>query len=224
MSPLRIALLDDHTLIREAMKIRLALEPDFKVVDVYASGRELLEGLEAQLPDLLVLDYQLTEGEIDGLRLLQSLRARHPDLRILIFSSMDRPATINLCIRAGARGFVGKTQPTDELLTAIRTVAMDRTYLPLSIAAHLEKLPAPQASAIDDSTEGAQTLANYPELSPKEREVLRCILDGMSGSDVASKFARSRKTISGQKHSAYRKLGISSDAELFKLQTQLKGL
>lgn len=68
---------------------------------------------------------------------------------------------------------------------------------------------------------GAQRLLNDPTLSPKEREVLRCCLDGMSVSQISRKFMRSMKTISGQKQAAFRKLGVRTDAELFKLQHSL---
>jgi len=224
MSPLRIALLDDHALIRDALKIRLSLEVDFKVTGAYKTSRELIEGLQSQPADLLILDYQLADGELDGLRLITSVRTRHPDVRIVIFSSMERPATVSLCIRAGANGFVGKTQETDELLKAVRMAALDRIYLAPEVAAALEKLPVPQLAEDEHSLEGDQALAEYSELSPKEREVLRCCLEGLSVSQVANKFARSRKTISGQKQAAFRKLGISTDNELFKLQAQLKDI
>ncbi|MFJ2713272.1 response regulator [Pseudomonas sp. NPDC087346] len=217
-------MLDDHALIREALKIRLTLEVDFKVAGVYETGRELLEGLLVQPADLLVLDYQLADGELDGLRLIKSVRTRHPDLRIVIFSSLDRPATVNMCIRAGVNGFVGKTQASDELLKAIRMAALDRIYLSPEVAAALEKKPVPQLPDDEHHLQGDQALADYPELSPKEREVLRCCLQGLSVSQIAIKFTRSRKTISGQKQAAFRKLGISTDGELFKLQSQLKDL
>ncbi|MGR2708149.1 response regulator transcription factor [Pseudomonas sp. AU10] len=224
MSPLRIALLDDHALIRDALKIRLSLEVDFKVTSIYKASRELIEGLDAQPADVLVLDYQLADGELDGLRLIQSVRARHPDVRIVIFSSLERPATVNMCIRAGANGFVGKSQETDELLKAIRMAALDRVYLSPAVAAALKKLPSANLTEEDSELNAEQALVDYAELSPKEREVLRCCLEGLSVSQVAIKFARSRKTISGQKQAAFRKLGITTDTELFKLQAHLKNL
>lgn len=221
-SPLRLALLDDHALIRDALKTRLSLETDFKVIGVYTTNRELNDGLRSQSVDVLILDYQLADGELDGLRLIQSLRTQHPDVRIVVFSSSERPATINMCIRAGVSGFVGKSQETDELLRAIRMAAQGRIYLSPAIAAELEKLPVPQPVDEDCLFDGDKALGNNPELSPKEREVLRCCLEGLSVSQVAIKFSRSRKTISGQKQAAFRKLGISTDNELFKLQAHLK--
>ena len=221
-SPLRIILLDDHALIREALEIRFSLEADFKVQGVYSTSRELLDSLNRAEADLVVLDYQLADADIDGLRLIQSVRRRHPSIRIVIYSSSEKPATVNMSLRAGANGFVGKSQPTDELLRAVRMVALDRIYLAPAMAAELEKIPAAQMLPEGDDPDHAFTLSDQPNLSPKESEVLRCCLEGMSVSQIASKFTRSRKTISGQKQAAFRKLGIRTDTELFKLQVQLK--
>lgn len=221
MSPLRIILLDDHALIREALKIRLTVEADFNVLGAYARSSELIDTLRQQSADLVILDYQLTDGELDGIRLIQLVRNHYPDLHILIYSSLERPATVNLSIRAGANGFVGKSQETNELIKAIRMVAMGRMYLAPSMLAEHDK---PQAShGTDESSLSTdKALLDHPELSPKEREVLRCCLEGLSVIQVATKFSRSRKTISGQKQAAFRKLGIKTDTELFKLQSQLK--
>ena len=226
VSPLRIALLDDHALIREGLKIRLSTESDFKIVGVHSSSAELQEALRSESADLLILDYQLSDGELDGLRLIQLLRSHYPEMRILIFSSLERPATVNMAIRAGANGFFGKSQQTEELVRAIRMVALDRLYLSPEMAADLDTTPAVQVPGTADgaSVAGGDALVDYPALSPKEREVLRCCLEGLSVSQIALKFMRSRKTISGQKQAALRKLNVRTDTELFKLHLDLRDL
>ncbi|TPG63838.1 response regulator transcription factor [Pseudomonas arsenicoxydans] len=224
VTPLRIMLLDDHALIREALEVRLSTESDFKIIGIHAGSPELLEALRVEVPDLLVLDYQLSKDNLDGLRLIQLLRSHYPDLRILIFSSVERPATVNMAIRAGARGFFGKSQKTEDLVRAIRTVALNRLYLSPEMAAMLDSIPQALITAKDAHAEGADVLIDYPPLSPKEREVLRCCLEGMSVSQIAIKFLRSRKTISGQKQAALRKLNVRTDTELFKLHLQLKDI
>jgi DNA-binding NarL/FixJ family response regulator len=221
VSPLRIALLDDHALIRDALSVRLSMEFIFRVVGIYSTSRALIEDLQKEPVDLLVLDYQLTDGEMDGLRLIDWLHRKHPELRIVIYSSLERPATVNMSIRAGASGFVGKSQATEDLVQAIRTVALGKIYLSPKMAAELDKLPTPQDSKESEGTDRRRGLADYSELSPKESEVLRCCLEGLSVSQIANKFSRSRKTISGQKQTAFRKLGIKTDTELFKLHNQL---
>jgi two-component system, NarL family, captular synthesis response regulator RcsB len=226
VSPLRIALLDDHTLIREALKVRLSLESDFKVVGVHSGSDALIAALRTDSVDLLVLDYQLSDGELDGLRLIQLLRNHYPELLILIFSSQERPATVNMAIRGGANGFFGKSQPTADLLRAIRMVALNRLYLSPGMAMKLERVPVAQVVGLgEEIITGAEAeLVGYPTLSPKEREVLRCRLEGLSVSDIAIKFSRSRKTISGQKQAVLRKLGVRTDTELFKLNQQLEDI
>lgn len=219
--PLRIALLDDHTLIREALSMRLSAEPDFTMQGVYSTSTELLDALRRETFDLLVLDYQLGDGELDGLRLIGLIRQRYPDMHIVIFSSAERPATVHMSIRTGANGFVGKSQNTDDLIKAIRMAARGRLYLSPGMAAELEKPPSPQIADAEPSIESEPGLLNYSELSPKESEVLRCCLEGLTVNQIAQKFSRSKKTISSQKQAAFRKLGIRTDAELFKLHAEL---
>ncbi|MBK5550154.1 response regulator transcription factor [Pseudomonas sp. TH03] len=226
VSPLRIALLDDHALIREALKVRLSMESDFKVVGVYASSEELIGALYEEQVDLLLLDYQLSDGELDGLRLIQMLRSHYPQMLILIFSSRERPAMVNMAIRGGANGFFGKSQPTDELMRAIRIVALGRLYLLPTLATKLERVPAAQKVQSGENIlmGRGEELVSYPTLSPKEREVLRCLFEGLSVAEIAIKFSRSRKTISGQKQAALKKLSVRSNGELFKLQVHLESL
>lgn len=222
-SPLRIAIIDDHTLIRDALKTRLSMEPGFRVDGVCATSQELIETLRVTPLDLVIVDYQLTDGEMDGLRLIDWLRRQYPELLVVVFSALGRPATVNMSIRAGAKGFVSKSQEVGALFEAVRTVVAGRIYLPPLIAAEFDKLPAPGNVEIAELGTGELMLAAYAELSPKESEVLRCCLEGLSVSQIAAKFSRSRKTISGQKQAAFRKLGIQTDTELFKLNNLLDG-
>ncbi|MBI3904390.1 MAG: response regulator transcription factor [Pseudomonas fluorescens] len=224
LSPLRVAILDDHALIRRGFGSRVGLERDLKLVAMYASSRELLVGLRSDPVDVLVLDYSLQQDELDGLNLIRLLRIRHPEVRILVSSSSESLATISLALRAGACGFVGKSQEVDDLLGAIRTVACERVYLAQEIALELGHVPTRQADDEVGSSiriDSSSALVSNPLLSPKEQEVLRCCLDGMSVSQIANKFTRSRKTISGQKQSAFRKLGVRCDSELYKIHGEL---
>lgn len=212
---LRIAVLDDHALIRMALKLQLQSVADFHLVGLYASSGELISALRDTEVDLLVLDYQLQECDLDGLRLIRLLRNKYPQLLILVSSATETPFFVKQIIDIGAHGFLGKSQSLDDLIPAIRTVASKRLYLSPLLAFELHHPPAPEPGA--DSA----MLMNLESLSPKENEVLRCFLDGLRITQIASKFSRSIKTISGQKQAAFRKLGIRNDAELFKVQRRL---
>lgn len=222
VKPLRIAVLDDHSLIQLAMKMRLSREADFVVVGIYANSRDLFALMPDAKPDLLILDYVLAETELDGLHLLGLIRRRFPELCILMSSSAEKPSLVNLILSTGANGFFGKSEDTELLIDAIRSVASGETYISPALQHALGRSPGlHMLQHGDQHAEDGQQLLDYAALSPKEREVLRCCLDGMSVSQIARKFLRSTKTISGQKQSAFRKLGVRTDAELFKMQSSL---
>ncbi|MGM3274573.1 response regulator [Ralstonia sp. 24A2] len=226
--PIRVVVLDDHAVVRHGLAARLKQEADIEVSGMFASGREVVQSLKDSTVevDILLMDYSLGPAEIDGLNLIRLIRVRYPELKILVASAHHNKATVGLVMHAGARGFVGKEEELSELVRAIRTVAAGGKRLNATLAAEMERdalaanAPAP-TSAVDGNALSA--LVDRPELSPREREVLRCCLDGMSVSDIAEKFARSIKTISSQKQSAYRKLGIRTDTELFKIKHELEG-
>ena len=226
--PIRVVVLDDHAVVRHGLAARLKQEADIEVSGMFASGREVVQALKDNTVevDILLMDYSLGPAEIDGLNLIRLIRVRYPELKILVASAHHNKATVGLVMHAGARGFVGKEEELSELVRAIRTVAAGGKRLNATLAAEMERdALAADAPAPTSAADGNQlsALVERPELSPREREVLRCCLDGMSVSDIAEKFARSIKTISSQKQSAYRKLGIRTDTELFKIKHELEG-
>jgi two-component system capsular synthesis response regulator RcsB len=225
---LRVALLDDHAAILHGLAARLAQERDIDIVGAFSGSQEMISALQSTPADFLLIDYALGHNDIDGHNLIRLLKIRFPKARIIVTSAHDNQATVTLAIQAGASGFVGKGQNLDDLITAIRTVAKGDTYLPPDVAAELDSRGAqqqvPQPVSPDDlgsEPDDARILQGNAELTPREREVLRCFLSGMSVAQIAEKFSRSNKTISTQKQAGYRKLGIRSDAEFFQIHHQL---
>jgi two-component system, NarL family, captular synthesis response regulator RcsB len=143
---------------------------------------------------------------------------RFPSLGILVASGHGGPATAALALRSGARGFISKMRPMCELVDGLRTVAARKCYIDKTMTYDLEQVAKGVPIAEHDAE---TTLAGQSSLSPREQEVLRCVLNGMPVTSIAKKFSRSVNTISTQKQAAYRKLGIRSDAELFKIQKSL---
>lgn len=223
---IRIIILDDHAVVRHGLSARLSEESDFDIVGIYASSKDMMSALQSQSvqADLFLIDYSLGESDIDGLNLIRALKIRYPKGKILISSTHDNPATVALAMRAGAKGFVGKSQDLGELIQAIRTVMVGKEYINELVKAELNRTAISSDAGTGGESNLRNTLTGYYDLSPREREVLRCCLDGMTVTQIANKFARSVKTISGQKQSAFKKLGIRNDSELFKIQHQLKSL
>ncbi|CAM3193286.1 response regulator transcription factor [Janthinobacterium lividum] len=215
MKRLRIALLDDHAVVRHGLVNRFSTEHDIEVVGAYSTSRELIAGLQVTPADILLLDYALSPNELDGVSLIRALRVKFPDCPILILSTHHEPATVALALRVGARGFVGKGDEMVELIKALRTVASGAVYLSADMSYRVAE--ATITHHADTDTSDAETLLGAA-LSAREREVIRCYLHGMTVTEIAEKFKRSIKTISSQKASAFRKLGVTSNNELFKIR------
>lgn len=220
---IRVALLDDHAIVRHGIVSQLSKEPDFLIVGSYENSRTMITGLRGAPADVLLVDYALGPSEIDGVSLIRALRTKFPESRILVFSSHYEPATVALALRVGARGFVGKSQDMSEIVKAIRAVAAGSVYLDADMSYRLAESSTGDAQESEPAMDEAQAkLLAGSKLSIKEREVIRCFLDGMTVSQIAEKFGRSAKTISTQKSMAFRKLGVTSDNELFKLKHMLE--
>src|SRR5579863_7117174 len=231
---IRVAILDDHAVVRHGIKTHLAEHRDIAVVASFGRSRDLLQWLKENRADVVVLDYSLGPDEIDGLGLIQVIRSRFAECRILVSSGFNAPVTVALAARAGARGFFSKDQSLRDLVFAIRKVNAGGTYFNLLLGTDTApdltepaKPPEPREEERIGHVDSAGGENRAPRgsklpLSPREYEVLRCCLAGMTISDIAAKFSRSPKTISAQKHAAFRKLGIRSDIELFGVSHELK--
>ncbi|CRM34364.1 Capsular synthesis regulator component B [Pseudomonas sp. 25 E 4] len=220
-TPCTVMLLDDHEMVRQGIELGLRNEADIRVIGSFGTARALLEALDRHAADVVVMDFVLAPSETDGLNLIQVLKRRFSRCRSLIVASHYTPATVALSLKAGCWGILGKTQNLQTLITAIRTVAQGRLYVQPGMVPALQGMQSmPHVAGPRSNLDISTPLRLSACLTPKEQEVLRCFLDGMSVSSIAAKFSRSASTISTQKQSAYRKLGISNDSELFKFNQQ----
>lgn len=185
--PVRILLVDDHFVVRSGLAASLGLEEDLLVVAEAGSAAEALTACAAITPDVVIMDLQL--GEVNGITCTEQLGQAHPGIRILVFSSFARDEDVYRAIRAGALGYLQKSAPREDLLKAIRTVALGKRYLPGDIAQRL-----------------AERLGR-PEPSPREREVLAQMAKGRSNKEIASVLGLSEETVKRHVSNVLEKLG-----------------
>lgn len=223
----QVAVLDDHPLIGKAIQYRLAQEPNLELAGAFSQRQQLMAFLRRNSVDVLVLDYMLGEDEIDGLQMVKQLRLHYPQLKILVSSAVEKPAIVQLLLKAGVHGFVGKSEEQEVLITALHQVCRNKRFLTADMLLEMDKFQESDREMHDylmPRELGDDITLLLRELSPREIEVIRCYLDGLSITQIAGKYARSRKTISGQKQTALRKLGLRSDLELFKYKEHFSGL
>ena len=202
----RVALLDDHALVLKGLIAHLEKSPSITVVGSHASSRPFRAMLATMPVDVAIIDYSLALDDIDGIALIKLLRASYPRMKILVVSAHDKGLVVDSLRQAGADGFVAKSQEPDDVIRAIDAVMTGREYLP---------------PRDEDTAEAPAPLAS---LSPREWEVIRQLLEGMTVGQIATRSGRSLKTISTQKSAAFRKLRISSDNELYLLRDYILAL
>ncbi|HEP8703089.1 TPA: response regulator transcription factor [Pseudomonas aeruginosa] len=219
MKPIRVAILDDHAIVRQGLVSHLGGVSGVAVVGVYKNSRELMRDMYLAPADVLLMDFVLGRDELDGVSLIRILQMRFPACRLLVLSAHHDSATVSLALRVGARGFIGKDEDLSGLSKAIRMVVSGSVYLSAELSYKL-------ADAIRESDDTLQLSSDsglqFAALSVREQEVIRCYLDGMTVTEIADKYKRSIKTISTQKTTAFRKLGVTSNNDLFKIMKSLE--
>jgi DNA-binding NarL/FixJ family response regulator len=203
--PIRIALVDDHHIVREGLRVLLNETDGFVVVGEAATHDEAFELVATTRPDVLLVDLTYPDG--DGMPLIRALRARHPDVRIVVLT-MDRGSeTVRQALFAGATGYVIKGARPRELFDAIRAVHRGERYLHSSVT----------GAVVDFSIRGQHT--DGP-LSMREREVIGLLAGGRPPSEVARILGISVHTVRRHIANASMKLDIHGWSQLTRYAVQ----
>lgn len=207
----RIVMADDHPVVTLGIRALLKEHSTMHVVGEACSGRELLTVLAAQPCDLLITDFSMPyeDGSGDGLPLLRRVRRDYPKLPIIVLTMVHNPALTRGMLAAGVNGLVAKVAMMKELLLAIGAVMNGRTYICEAMREHVLDW---SAARVNGEPEGA---ADPAVLSQREAEIVRLYAQGLSVTHIAEQLHRSVKTVSQQKNDAMRKLGLTSNTQLF---------
>ena len=202
---IRVILADDHPAIVAGLLHTLKLHRTLEVVDTVSNSTELLAALGKQQCDVLVSDYAMPGGEYgDGITLFSFLRRRYPALRIVILTMIDNPGIIRSILKLDIQCILSKADTTDHLLAAIHGAHANGRYF------------SPTISKIVWQIDIESSSASSRALTKRESEVIRLFVSGLSVNEIAAQLKRSKQTISAQKTSAMRKLGVETDTELIK--------
>lgn len=198
---LRIAIVDDHGIVRAGFREMLAEEMEIRIAFEASSGEEALQRLRETECDILLLDLSLP-GQ-SGVDVLRAVRQRHPGLKVLVLSGFPEERYALAMIRHGADGYLSKECEREELIRAIRTVAQGRRY----ISERTAELLAGEVA-------GDIASPSHEQLSERELQVFLQLAKGTSVSEIASSLNLSVKTVSTYRSRLLEKLCLSSNAEL----------
>jgi two-component system invasion response regulator UvrY len=207
---IRILLVDDHAIVREGYRSLLAKHAGLQVVAEAVDGDDAYVRFQEVAPDVVIMDLSLP-GQ-GGLEAIARISRRDPDARILVFSMHQNPTFAVQATRAGAKGYVTKSSQPEVLVRAIYDVYQGRPALSPDIA---------QALALSKLGSGDQALA---ELTVREFEILRMLVDARSTDDIATALHISPKTVSNCHYQIKKKLGAATDIELVHLALRMNVL
>lgn len=198
MSATRLIIVDDHPLFRGALNQSLTAAFDEASIEECGSLDELNERLTADKDvDLILLD--LTMPGVQGLSGLLYLRAQYPEIPIVIVSANEDSGTIRRCIEFGASGFVPKSQPVDQIRTAVKAVLEGEVWTPPDVDL---------SDNADDET--SDLLARLSSLTPQQVRVLMMLGEGLLNKQIAYKLGVSEATIKAHVSAILQKLGVDS--------------
>lgn len=205
MDNIRILIVDDHPLMREALKTALDDETDLEVIAEASNGFEALSQVAAHHPDIVLMD--LLMPGMDGLEAIGRLVETDPNIKILVVTSLEDEEKVTSAIQAGALGYFPKTAPRSFLLEAIRRVADGVPYLPSGIAKKLfsglrnMRSGAPGRSAVDEP------------LTMRQEEILALVGEGRSDQEIGKILHLSDATVRSHVHRVVQRLGLKSRAQ-----------
>lgn len=202
----RVFLVDDHPAVRAAVRDTIEEEDDVTVCGEAPTADEAFREIETLIPDVAIVDISLTDAH--GLDLIQNVEAQYPSVKSVVFSKYNEQVYAERAIRAGASGYVMKSEPTEDIVKAIRSVENGDLYLSRSMASRLlNKVAAGRASDSSTPTD---------ELTDREMAVFQMLGQGHSVNEIKNRLNLARKTIETYRRRAKEKLGFETVSELLR--------
>lgn len=199
---IRIMVVDDHPVVRRGIGMCLSRHPRLEIVGEAGDGREAIRRARELQPDLILMDIDMPQ--MNGLAVAEALQREMPKVKVLILSMHSNTEYVVRIIRSGARGFVLKEAPAEELVRAIELVNAGQAYFSPDVA----------REALNKFVQGTGPGQGEPALTNREREVLMLIADGLSNKEIACHLNLGVRTVETHRERMMRKLDIHSVAGL----------
>ena len=202
MSKITVMIVDDHTLIRETWSFLLGRNENFDVIAELGDGQKAIDIARDKRPQIVLLDINM--APMNGFDILKMIRKLSPGSKVIAVSMHSQPAYAKKMLRLGAKGYVTKNSPKQEMLDAITEVNRGNIY----ICQEVKNILSDQMLGEED------TAAGLNHLSEREIEVINQIRDGLSSKEIADKLGISIKTVEVHRHNILKKLKVKNTASL----------
>jgi DNA-binding NarL/FixJ family response regulator len=205
MSPIRILLGDDHTVVRKGLRLLLENQPNFQVIAEAANGREAVDLAERHMPAVIILDVAMPV--LNGIDAARQIVAKLPKAAIVFLSMHSDESYVLRALKAGARAYLLKDSAENDLINAVQAVTEGKSYFSPAISKMLveDHIREMRERKLEDS---------YDLLTAREREVLQLLAEGKSNKEVAGVLNLSLYTVETHRANIFQKLNLHSGAEL----------
>ena len=211
MTPIRVMVVDDHSVVREGIRHVLADAAVFTVVGEASSAAEAMVSVSTSAPDVVILDVSMPGGS--GLHVVAELLERVPTARVLMFSVHEDAEYVLESVRAGAHGYVRKDSTPAELRSAVLALHAGESYYSPRLAGALANALRTRSAA--PASAPAPSAADV--LTAREREILALVADGSTNREIGTRLGIGTRTVEAHRDSLMRKLGIRTVAGLTRL-------
>lgn len=201
MTSIRVLICDDHPVVREGLAAMLRMQPDIEVQGEAANGQQAIDMVRRAPPDIVLMDLRMPE--VDGVSAMRQIREFAPDVQFIVLTTYDNDEYIFQGIQAGARAFLLKDSPREELFKAIRAVSRGESLLEPAVAGKL----------LDRFTELSRQATAPDCLSERELEVVRLMATGAPNKVIAERLSISGSTVKTHIQSIFQKLTVSDRTE-----------
>jgi DNA-binding NarL/FixJ family response regulator len=192
---IRVFIVDDQALIRDGLRSLLMALPDIEVVGDAANGAEAIAQLQTLETHIILLDIRMPV--MDGIATTQQIRSQFPDIRVLILTTFDDDAEVVQAMRAGAHGYLLKDTPSKDLAVAIRSIHQGYSYLGPGLMEKAMAIPVSKPAR-----------PNFPELTPREQEILQVLGTGANNREIAAQLFISERTVKNHVTNILSRLGL----------------
>ncbi|MHC8515540.1 response regulator [Sporosarcina sp. ITBMC105] len=207
---IKVLLVDDHTILIDGLKSLIGLEEDIVVIGESLSGIDVLEKINDLTPHVVLMDINMPHK--NGIEVVSEIKAVYPDIKVIILTMHNHDEYFLSAIRSGADGYLLKDAPSHQVVDAIRSVAQGESVIHPTMTKKLF-----------DFHQQKQFTPKHEDLTEREKEVLFCLLEGLSNKEIAKKLFISDKTVKIHVSKIFKKLDVKSrsQAVIYTIQNRI---
>lgn len=217
-NPIKLFVVDDHPIFIDGITGLLKDTPGFEIIGTAGNGKELLEKMADNMPDIILMDINMPE--MDGIEATKEIKRIHPNVKVIMLTMFNDIRFIKELLEIGAKGYILKNISRDDLIKAIQTVSSGMPFLDAAVQ---EKVISSMSAAEEEDIDDKEADAMVQNITSRELEILQLIALGLTSQDISKKLYISKNTVETHRKNLLAKLNVKNTASLLKFAYK-KGL